>query len=398
MANVKRAKGFWRIYSRVITIGLIAVAALGWLFLHRLGSLTGGMSGHELATVSTPVGWHGIYHNAFYLPLKLVQSVIFWLSPDHGQVLSRLPNALFGGLTVVLFSWLIWLWHGPRTAFFSTLLFATSAWVLHVSRVATYDVLYLWALPTILIVQVMLHRYGDRAIVRYGSLLAWGLLLYVPGMVWLVLLQLWWQRALLIKAWSQVVSWQRQTLSVLAIFVWLPLLGLQLTRPGQLALWLGLPHHVAGPLHLLKQFVGVFVHLFVRGPQYPEIWLGKAPILDVFALLTVGLGIYFYVKNKQASRSRIIASLFGFGLVLIALAGPVTLSFLVPLLYVTGAAGIAYLLHDWLKVFPRNPLARSLGIGLITVAVLLSCMYNLRAYFVAWPHQATTKTMFRQHL
>jgi hypothetical protein len=27
----------------------------------------------------------------------------------------------------------------------------------------------------------------------------------------------------------------------------------------------------------------------------------------------------------------------------------------------------------------------------------LSCLYNLRAYFVAWPHAATTQTTFRYH-
>ena len=52
------------------------------------------------------------------------------------------------------------------------------------------------------------------------------------------------------------------------------------------------------------------------------------------------------------------------GVVLVGLGGPVGLSILVPLLYVAVATGLAYLLHEWLKVFPNNPLARGFGIGL----------------------------------
>lgn len=374
--------------------GLVVV---GWLLTRQLGSLVGGLSANEMTMAAAPVGWHGIFQDPLYLPLKLVQSVVFWAAPDHGQLLTRLPNAIFGGLTIFSFAWLIWLWHGTRTAILSSVLFATSAWTLHVSRLASFDVLYLWALPTLLVIQVLLHRHGQRSIVWYGSLLTWGLMLYVPGMIWLIALQLWHQRTLLTKIWRNVMSWRGRILSMMAILIWLPLLAVNFTRPGQLALWLGLSAQFPAPLHLLKEFAAVFVHLFIRGPQYPELWLARAPILDGFALLTCGLGVYFYAKNWRSSRSLAIGLLFGAGVILIALGGPVGLSLLVPLLYITGAAGIAYLLREWLKVFPRNPLARSLGIGLVTLAVVLSGLYNWRAYFVAWPHQATTQATFRDH-
>jgi hypothetical protein len=93
----------------------------------------------------------------------------------------------------------------------------------------------------------------------------------------------------------------------------------------------------------------------------------------------------------------LLAAFFLFGFVLVGMGGPVGLSVLVPLAFVVAAAGIAYLLHEWLKVFPRNPLARGFGVALVTVAVLVSCVYNLRAYFVAWPAVDTTQTIFRYH-
>ncbi|HMH31117.1 MAG TPA: hypothetical protein VK534_01420, partial [Methylomirabilota bacterium] len=175
------------------------------------------------------------------------------------------------------------------------------------------------------------------------------------------------------------------------------LLVIGLTRVGNLRLWLGLPAQFPGLTTLAKQFVAVPVHLFIRGPQYPELWLGRAPVLDVFTLVACLVGIYFYATKWKSMRSRSLGVMFAISLILVGLGGAVGLSIVVPLLYVGVATGIAYLLHDWLKVFPNNPLARGLGIAIIAVAVSLSCVYNLRAYFIAWPHNSITKATFRYH-
>jgi len=380
---------------RLIGWSLLALVAVGWLMLYKLGSLTGGLSAGELAAAKVPVGWHGIYHQPLDLPLKLVRSVVFALSPGHGQTLTRVPNAIFGSLAIASFAWLVWLWHGTRTAVLAGLLFATGAWTLHASRLASFDVLYLWAMPTLLLIHVLLGKYGQRALIWYGSLLVWGAMLYVPGLVWLVGLEAWLQRAALADGWQHFASWWQRLLYVLAGLIWLPLLILGLTRPGNLVSWLGLPPHFASPVHLLKQFAAVPVHLFIRGPQYPDIWLGRAPVLDIFTL-TAGLaGIYFYASRPKASRSRLLGLFALIGFILVGLGGPVGLSLLVPLLYAMAATGITYLLHEWLQVFPNNPLARGLGLGLVALAVGLSCVYSLRAYFVAWPHSPETRIVFQ---
>jgi 4-amino-4-deoxy-L-arabinose transferase-like glycosyltransferase len=392
---MKQSRDYLREHAGLVGWLVLAVAGLSWLLLNRLGSLTGGLSAGELSAATAPVGWHGIYHQPLDLPLKLVRSVVFVLFPNHGQALTRLPNVLFGALAIVSFAWLVRLWHGTRTAIMASLLFATSAWVLHASRLASFDVLYLWATPTLLLVYMQLQKHKTSAWAWYGSLLVWGLLLYVPGMVWLVLVAAYWQRGILVSAWRHFGQWRQRLLYLLAGLVWLPLLVVDLRRPGELRAWLGLPAHFARPATVLKQFVAVPAHLFVRGPQYPDIWLGRAPVLDVFALAACVIGIYFYVTHRQAGRSRLLGSFAVVGFVLVGLNGPVGLSLLVPLLYVGAATGIAYLLHEWLSVFPNNPLARGLGIGLLALVVGLSCVYNLRAYFVAWPHNQTTQAIFQ---
>ena len=394
---LQKLRGRVRGHRRLLLWLLGFAVLVGCLMLYKLGSLVGGLSQSEVAAATTPVGWHGIYQQPLELPLKLVRSAVFYVFPDHGQTLTRLPNVLFGVLSIISFGALIRLWHGRRTAVLATLLFAAGAWTLHVSRLASFDVLYLWATTTLVCSHFLLRKYHERAPVWYGNILLWGLLLYVPGLVWFVLADIIMQRRFLLKGWRAHARWPQRLLTVLAGAVWLPLLAIGLARSGQLLTWLGIPGDFAAPLTVLKQFAAVPVHLFIRGPQYPELWLGKAPILDVFVLTACILGIYFYATHRKAARTRYLAVLAFIGFVLVGLGGPVELSLLVPLLYMAAATGIAYLLHDWLKIFPNNPLARGLGIGLIVFAVALSCLYNCRAYFIAWPHAPPTKIVFRYH-
>ncbi len=391
---------FWEILEakqRLVIWALPILAIVSWLLLYRLGSLVSGLSSHELTASRAAVGWHGIYQHPLDLPLQLVRSVVFYSFPEHGQFLTRLPNIVFGGLAILAYAAVVRLWHGTRTAGLATLLFACSAWTLHVSRLASFDVLYLWAIPTLWLSQLLLHKYGRNPLVWYGSLIVWGLLLYIPGLIWLLLLSWWLQRRAILQSWRHFKSWRQRALSGFIVLSWLPLLVVDLTRPGQLLTWLGWPEHIATGTMLAKQFLAVPVHLFARGPQYPELWLGKAPLFDIFTLVVCALGIYFYIRHWRAARTRLLAGLFLIGVLLVGLGGLVSLSLLVPLLYLAAATGLAYLSREWLRVFPHNPLARGLGISLIVLAVGLSCLYNLRAYFVAWPHTAVTRSTFVHH-
>lgn len=372
--------------------GLIILAGL---LFYKLGSLMPGLSPTEVRAATAAVGWHGLWQDALYLPLKLVRSVVFFIYPNHGQLLTRVPNLPFGMMAVSAYAILVWFWHGSRTAVLATALFATAAWTLHVSRLASYDVMYFWAVPMLLLMYTLVKRRGDRALVWYSHLLLLILLLYIPGLVWLVGLYIVIQYNALKKVWLGFTTRRRKIISILIATLSLPLLLKSLFVSRQFIEWLGLPVNWNGPLQILKQLAGVPVHLFIRGPQYPDLWLGRAPILDVFTLVISLVGIYFYATHLEASRSRLLAGILLLGIVLVGLNGPVGLSLLVPVLYLAAAAGLAFLLHEWLKVFPLNPLARGVGVGLVSMAVVLSCVYNLRAYFVAWPHSKASQAVFR---
>lgn len=379
--------------DKTVLWSLLALSAVAFLMLYRLGSQLPELSVTERTSASAVYGWHGISANPFFLPLNALRSLSFLLL-GHSAFVTRLPNALFGIVTVGLFAVLIRFWHGNRTALFSTILFACSSWLLHISRLASVDVMYLLAVPLLLVVQLLMHKRATNPFVWYGSIAVCCLMLYVPGLVWLIALSLYWQRNAIAMGWRRFARpWQR-ALYVYAGIGWLPLLVLRLHDIDHLKQWLGLPH-VFSIATVARQILFVPVHLLVRGPNDPERWLGHAPLLDVFSLALVALGLYFYVRHYRATRSRLLASYWLVGTLLVGLGGSVTLSTVVPLLYVLTATGVAYLVHEWLHVFPRNPIARQIGIGLVALAIATSCGYNLRAYFVAWPHAEPTLTAFQ---
>jgi hypothetical protein len=394
--RIKSVRKYFKDHGyRIYPLTLISLV-IGGLMLYKLGSLTGGLSPNEIEVARTPLGWQGLVSDPFYLPLKFLRSLLFVVFDHHGQTVVRLANTVFGVIAVVVFSRLLQLWYGGRTALLGSILFLTSAWVLHVSRFASNDVLYLVALPLMLYLQVTLRQASNR-LWFFAVPVIWGLSLYIPGLVWLVVVQIWLLRSHLVQNWQRLNAWWQKLALVLSGIIWLPLLIVHLSRSlNNVLTWLGLPTHVPNAIEILKQFLGVPLHLFIHGPKSPDLWLGKSPILDVFSLICCVLGIYFYATHRKASRSRALFSLFIVSWILVAIGGPVPLSLGVPLLYLFAACGIGYLLHDWLKVFPRNPLARWLGVSLIVLAVSMSVVYNLRAYYIAWPHNSDTISTFTE--
>lgn len=394
---MKKLLAALRLSKRRLVYALVGAAVLVGLFGYHLGNLVGGLSKQEIASATAAVGLNGIYNDPLHLPIKLARSVVFWAEPDHGQLLTRLPNAFFGVLSVLLFAWLMRVWHGPRVALFTTAIFATSAYVLHVNRLASFDAQYLWAVLLLLFIDHVLPRNYRRRLAHFGSLAAWLLLLYIPGMVWLVIAAVYLQRRAIGAGWRRFSAWWQRLGYLLIAFIGLGPLGWHLLRRGGAIEWIGLPSSFGAPLEVLQQLLAVPIHVFVAGPPDSALWLDSVPLLDVFTAAMAVIGIYFYARNRTAHRSRVLGIFLIGGWLLVAVGGAVSMSVVVPLLYIAAGAGIAYLLRQWLQVFPVNPLARAAGIGLVTIAVTASCIYNVRAYFIAWPHNPETKATFIYH-
>jgi len=324
-----------------------------------------------------------------------VQWLIVTVAGRQGATVSRLASVGFGILTLAAFAYILRRWYGVKTAIYGTLLFACSAWFLHISRFAGNDILYLWAIPALLALQILWERQSNKLLTRLAVAIGFAMLLYIPGIVWLILLSIGLQPQLIAKGWNEIEK-PRSRLIVLGLLIALlvPLAWASIRTPSLLQTWIGLPHTFDQPINVVKPLGLSLTYLFYRGPGEPTIWLDRLPVLGVFGIVSFLLGVVFYIRHIAAPRTRQLLGLFVVGAVLFALQGPVTYSIVIGLVYLIVTGGIGYLLHEWLHVFPRNPLARGLGFGLLGIVIALACAYHLRSYFIAWPHNTATRSAF----
>lgn len=377
----------------VAIFGFIAILAITLLF-YKLGNLVPAFGPTEYRTSIATYGFHGFFYHVFYLPIEIMRSIIYGIYTSHGYTATRLPNIIFGLGSIGIFAYLINTWHGRRTALLATTIFITSAWTLHISRLASYDIMYMFSILCLVLLNVLLKKYKTSTTVYLICGVLIGIVATVPGMIWLLLASL-----LLVKdeisiGWQNLNNKFQKFLFTIFTTYWIPLVTFSIIEHGGLQKYIGLPQYFAGYWLTLKQFIAVPVHLFIRGPQYPELWLGRAPIFDVFVLITILIGLYFYISHKEAARSKMLLFLLLQSMLLVGLGGPVSLSAPIAILYLISATGITFLLKEWLSMFPINPIARMLGIGLVAAAVTLSAVYGIRSYFIAWPHNQETKATF----
>jgi 4-amino-4-deoxy-L-arabinose transferase-like glycosyltransferase len=190
MGLVKHLRSFFADRWQLLVAYGVLLLALGGLLFVRLGSLLPGFSSHEVQSYQASASLRYIFDHPLDAPFTLVTNGLTYVS-NHTYLLTRLAAVLFGLITLIAFFWLVRFWYGQRTALIGTVLFGASAWFLHTSRAGSSDVLLF--LPLVLVACSVWLKKTDNP---WVLLLCFGLgasLLYVPGMVWLVLLGVLWQ-------------------------------------------------------------------------------------------------------------------------------------------------------------------------------------------------------------
>ncbi len=388
---------FAKIQWQKVGLGILFTAVLAMLLLFRLGSLVRGLSSAELHQQQFSSSWHNIAANPLDLPLTFVQWVLLTVSSHHGHTVTRLASPVFGVLALVAFYYVVRRWYGQRASFFGVILFGSSSWFLHASRLATPEILYLWAIPTLIAALIYWDRHRQNVRSAYPLVLLLALLLYVPGMIWFALVALSLQPHHIADTWRQLrLWWQKVLVALVFVLALVPLGWALISKHGLFRTWLGLPQNFDTVVHTSHRLGQSVSFMFFRGPLHPELWLDRLPVFDIFTMAMTVLGILFYARHILATRSRLIIGLFIVAAVLFSLGGPVGYSALVVLWYSLAVGGIGYLLHEWFRVFPRNPLAHSVAYVLLGFVVVLACSYNIESYFVAWPHNQTTIVTFKR--
>jgi 4-amino-4-deoxy-L-arabinose transferase-like glycosyltransferase len=383
----KRVAGDWR---HIVLYTALVLAAVG-LLAFKLGSLPGGYSPSEAHTVAQATSWQHILDNPVNAPYSAAVHSLSYLT--HNQLYAaRVVSALCGLAALGLFYAIARHWYGERTALFGSVLFGTSAWFLHTARLGVPDVLLFGVLA--LVAAMLWLRKASSGVALLVCFVLSALLLYTPGMVWFIAMGIIWQWVNIDRLFKRNL-WAVGVGGLLLVAALVPM-GLAVYHHHDIAkVFAGLPA-VGWPdvWDCLKRLGGIPLHIFVKNSLQPERWVGTVPILDFFTTAMLFLGGYLYVRHIKLKRFWLVVALLILGVALASLGGSVTLSAVVPFLYLVAAAGAGFMLDRWLTVFPRNTIAQAVGGGLLVAALLATSLYSFRHYYIAWPQAPDTARAF----
>jgi hypothetical protein len=365
------------------------VFILLWL---QLGSLVPGFSQNELTQRAASSTAKAIVDNPMGAPHKILQLGAHY-TKHIGPGAMRSASALIGLVVAGSFYYVLKSWYSRRVAVLGALLFVTSAWFLHSARLGTDGILYALLITALATTLWLQRSRGSAFAVVAGAAVVVGLF-YIPGMIWFIVPAILWQSKRIGRL-LEDIPFGFLVLIILGVLAMLGPIGWAIYQDPSLAkTFFGLPQTFPAPLDILKNIARVPLQIFFRGPTNPEFWLDRLPLLDWFAAAMFVIGAYAYVLRYKLDRTWLFIYIFVVGSVLIGLKGPVSTALLLPFAYVLVTSGVGLMFGQWFTVFPRNPVARSIGTGLLVVAVALSCLYNTTHYFVAWPDAPATKQTF----
>jgi len=331
--------------------------------------------------------------NPLSLPHKLASYGVQAFSDSVRSV--RAVSIVMFGLCVVALYRILKRWHGEKIALFASAMFATNATSLAVGRLA-YPLVLIFSWSIVIALLLWIQHGKSRKIAPFSLLVMSAILLYIPGAPYFFLL-------LLIlfgnKLFSTFKLLKRSTMYialVAGILVISPLAISFYNDVNVLRQWLLLPQTIevsSIPFNILR-VPSAFIY---RSPVDALITVGRLPVLDVAAGGFFLIGLYAYQKNTKLERTKIMIVTALFGIILGAL-GEVFIAviLLLPYVYSVIAAGISYVLDEWYSVFPRNPFARSFGLLLVTLVVLMSMYYQLTRFLVVWPQTPETRSTYNQ--
>ena len=377
----------------VLVLGI--AAAIYLLYFRLLYGLTGGLySTSELASQVQSNSLRTILHNPLNAPYELL--VWFGLKLGHHSLLvTRIASVLYAIPLIGLFYWVARHWFPHRIAMLGTILFATSSSFLHFARFGSAQLLQM--APLVLLAGIFAYRHIPP---RYKRLAAYGIvavassMLYIPGMVWFAIIGL----ALLWRRFRATLTsfgpLHAGLIIALPILLLGPLFYMCVKDPVIIRGLLGLPDSLPSITGFGKELLHLFSYMIYRGYWSPEYSMYAAPLLNVaeFVLFLAGLGMLLK-KPRVRGNYYLIATLI-LGVILVAVRATASFALIIPLIYFVIAAGLHILTEEWKKVFPRNPFARILSLSFITLLVIFSVMYHVRAYFVAWPNAPETKAVY----
>jgi hypothetical protein len=389
-------------WVRKKSVLLITYAALLGLtsavFVYKQQSLIPGANTYENTVVQRVNSYEYPWRNSVDAPY--ITSV--WLATKAGVSTlraARMISAVASVLSVLMFFQLLRNWLlSPGKALVGTVLFATSSWTLvigrgaHSATVGSFLLLLIFTLGTRLLFTT--KPFFDWLLLVAATVLA----LYSPAIVWLVFLtgvvsllhykQR--QRSLPLKTWHKIF------ISATAAVLLTPLILSLIFNPSLGLTLLGISSVAHSIPDLFLNVSDAVKAIFFVNPASSPLGLGKTPMLDIFSVFMFLLGCYYFERRLSLKRSKMLFGGLAIGLVVCTISGfdLMRLSLLLPLVYIFVAAGVHESISRWLAVFPRNPIARGLGVVALSVAIGFVALYHLNKMFIARPGNPEIRTLY----
>ncbi len=375
-------------------VGLILISGLliAFLFSYKLGGLVKGISVPEQTTITQSLGVRNILNNPVNTPYK---SAIYIVGKVHNSLaVKRLVSGFVAGLSVILLYLLARRFTEKFAAATAAVMYATSSALLHNGRLAIPGITVL-SLLYLLTCGFQIRFSSHRTRSLFLSTIVLALSLYTPGILYFIIAGSIWQY----KAIKRSYELPKLNVSLLAggifIVLLLPLLLGFVQHPGIWREYLLIPKILPHIKNFLIQLFAVPAGVIAFAPKSALYRLGRQPLLDAFSAVMFIIGLYTLFRRYKLDRLVLFGGIFALGIILTAFSGNYEYSLiLVPFIYLVIAVGIGMMLDSWRKTFPYNPLARSLALVIIGVAVLVSVNFQTRRYFVAWPHNDVTRAAF----
>ena len=382
----------WRGISIAIFVTVIAIITLSL----QLSSLVPGQNQYETNTLGDLVHFPAPWHRAVNAPY-LMLAFLFGKISGNNLYGARVASVVFGLFATALMYYIVRIWFNIRIATIGTLLFITSSWLLHTTHQAT-PLILLVAGPLLAVAPLAwftrTRKYRTLAFMSLAAGL--GVAAYIPFMFWLIAASL----IIIVRKEKTLLSNLKpiQFFGALGLYVLIvtPLIVSLAHYPGQIIELLGGSKSIPSITTYFSHLLQVFTSIFIHAPLLPELRIGHLPTLDVFSTAMFILGLYYSYQRKTNIKTITLFS----SMLLLLLIIPFSPNFsmdivlLLPFVYIGIITGIVELINQWFTYFPRNPLARNIGISLLVFSISLTSAYHLESYFVAWPNDPDTKAVY----
>lgn len=383
---------YWQSLAYMLSLVLFPLIVLTF----RLTSLTKDtLFMREATELAGAANKQVIFNNPLQILFKLPEYLLKIVKFNHLWTVRFVP-VICGLIIVLSLYYVVKQWYGAKTALATLVMTSTSSWLLGYSRLATPDIVY----PTLIAVGL---AYGAwlRKTKHSGLTMLMGVLLglgfvYTSGLIWIAILAIFWQRKVIAR---RIAEAPKLTMTIL-IVVGVGIAPLAWAIARQPALITNTAGFASDPLQGFSESgiksVDIIQQLAVEGQKNATYGLVNVAILDIFTYVMAILGLLTLFSYRKLDRSKVLPALLVLIWFLASIGGPVPVVALLPIIYLLAAAGIGRMLSDWLSVFPRNPLARGIGLAVLATTVVFSSYYHLSKYFVAWPNSPATKQLVKE--